>query len=76
VGDGRTDGDNFEHLETELALGHFLQRDVHEGAARIDDDERAEALPELAMMLTKTCGLLTTLRASWTRACFMVRGAG
>jgi hypothetical protein len=51
VHDGRADGRDFDHLETELALGHFLQSDIHESQAGIDDDERAETLPELANAL-------------------------
>jgi hypothetical protein len=51
---GREDGGgtgsrgDFNHFKTELALGDFLEGDIHEGKLRIIRDEGTKALPKLA----------------------------
>ena len=43
-----TSGRDFDHLEAELALGDFLERDIHEGQLRVIGDQGAKTLPKLA----------------------------
>jgi len=39
---------NFDHLEAQLALGYFLQRDVHKGQLRVERNEGTKSLAKLA----------------------------
>jgi len=41
-------GRNFDHLEAQLAFGHFLQRDVHKRQFRIESNEGTKSLAKLA----------------------------
>jgi hypothetical protein len=41
-------GGDFDHFETELAFGDFLERDVHESELWVKRDKGAEALAKLA----------------------------
>jgi hypothetical protein len=49
---GRTGGGgDFNHFKTELALGDFLESDIHEGELRVIGDEGTKALAKLANAL-------------------------
>jgi hypothetical protein len=49
-GGGRStrSGGDFNHLVAQLALGDFLQRDIHERELRVERDKRTKALTKLA----------------------------